>query len=95
MAPRSMMISRVIVYLPRSYCLASRSICCLRCSSPGRWFFVRMFNLGVSAHNADARSAITMGANALAVSVRRGIGVSVCMVKIVNFPDEPSGSGEI
>jgi hypothetical protein len=36
-----------------------------------------------------------MGAKALAISVRHGIGVSVCMVKIVNFPDEPPGSGEI
>ena len=49
-------MSRVIVYFFRSYCLAKRSICCLRCSSIGKPCLVLMLSLGVSANSGTALS---------------------------------------
>ena len=77
----------VPLQLLRSYCRANRSSCCLRCSSAGRWFFVRILSLGVSANNADGSGAITTGVRALAVCVWLGIGMSACIARSGNFPD--------
>src|SRR4029077_12413097 len=73
MAPRSIRMSRVMVYFFRSYCWARRSICCLRCSSPGRPLFVLILSFGVWADAARATNRTALAMRIFLMSVHLSI----------------------